>query len=88
VAEPSFEDLYKQLEERASKLEDGKLPLEQSIKLYEEGVGIVDKLREMLTSAELRVKTLERRLADDEFELREVDDETSADVYDSGFADD
>jgi exodeoxyribonuclease VII small subunit len=87
VAEPSFEDLYKQLEERATKLEDGKLPLEESIKLYEEGVGIVDKLRELLMSAELRVKTLERRLADDEFELREVDD-ASADAYDPGSGDD
>jgi exodeoxyribonuclease VII small subunit len=87
VAEPSFEDLYKQLEERATKLEDGKLPLEESIRLYEEGVGIVDKLREMLTSAELRVKTLERRLADDEFELREVDD-AGDDAYDPGYEDD
>ena len=87
MAEPSFEDLYRQLEERASKLEDGKLPLEESIKLYEEGVGIVDRLREMLTSAELRVKTLERRLADDEFELREVD-EAPDEAYDPGFGDD
>jgi len=83
VAEPSFEDLYKQLEEKAVRLDDGKLPLEESIKLYEEGVGLVDRLREMLTSAELRVRTLERRLADDEFELREMDDGSEG-TYDSG----
>ncbi|MCA9823487.1 MAG: exodeoxyribonuclease VII small subunit [Dehalococcoidia bacterium] len=83
MAEPSFEDLYKQLEEKAARLDDGKLPLEESIKLYEEGVGLVDRLREMLTSAELRVRTLERRLADDEFELREMDDGSEG-TYDSG----
>ena len=83
MAEPSFEDLYKQLEEKAVRLDDGKLPLEESIKLYEEGVGLVDRLREMLTSAELRVRTLERRLADDEFELREMDDGSEG-TYDSG----
>lgn len=83
MAEPSFEDLYKQLEEKAARLDDGKLPLEESIKLYEEGVGLVDRLREMLTSAELRVRTLERRLADDEFELRELDDGSEG-TYDSG----
>ena len=87
MAEPSFEELYRQLEEKAGKLDDGKLPLEESIKLYEEGVGLVDRLREMLTSAELRVKTLERRLADDEFELREVDD-APEEAYDPGFEDD
>ncbi len=83
MAEPSFEDLYKQLEAKAAKLDDGKLPLEESIKLYEEGVELVDRLREMLTSAELRVRTLERRLTDDEFELHEVDE-----AYDPGFEDD
>ena len=83
MAEPSFEDLYKQLDVKATRLDDGKLPLEESIKLYEEGVGLVDRLREMLTSAELRVRTLERRLADDEFELREMDDGSEG-TYDSG----
>ena len=83
MAQPSFEDLYKQLEEKDARLDDGKLPLEESIKLYEEGVGLVDRLREMLTSAELRVRTLERRLADDEFELREMDDGSEG-TYDSG----
>ena len=33
MAEPSFEDLYKQLEEKAARLDDGKLPLEESIKV-------------------------------------------------------
>jgi exodeoxyribonuclease VII small subunit len=82
MAESTFEELYKALEEKAGKLEQGNLPLEDSLRLYEEGVALVDSLREMLASAQLRVRAIERRLSDDELELRETVAEYDADFQD------
>jgi exodeoxyribonuclease VII small subunit len=69
----TFETLYGQLEEKARKLEQGNLPLEESLKLYEEGAALVDRLRTILEGAELRVKTLQTHLEQDLQELREVE---------------
>lgn len=71
----SFEALYAQLEEKARKLEQGNLPLEESLKLYEEGAALVDRLREILEGAELRIRTLQTHLEQDIQELREVEAE-------------
>ena len=79
MPEPSFDALYADLEEKARKLEAGNLPLEESLRLYEEGAGLVDRLREILEKAELQVKTLHSRLEEDQFELRE-----SEEAYEAG----
>ena len=73
MPEPTFEALYAALEEKARKLEQGNLPLEASLKLYEEGAKLVDQLRVILEKAELQVKTLQGRMDEDEFQLREVE---------------
>ncbi|MEX1104133.1 MAG: exodeoxyribonuclease VII small subunit [Dehalococcoidia bacterium] len=82
-ADETFEVLYGQLEEKARKLEQGNLPLEESLKLYEEGASLVDRLRTILEGAELRVKTLQTHLEQDLQELREVESE-----YDEAFEED
>ncbi|MGE5596982.1 MAG: exodeoxyribonuclease VII small subunit [Hyphomicrobiales bacterium] len=82
MAEQSFEELYAALEEKARKLEQGNLPLEESLALYEEGVALVDRLREILEGAELRVRTLQARFEEDEAQLREVEVEYGADFDD------
>ena len=71
--EPTFEDLHSQLEEKARKLEQGNLPLAESLKLYDEGAALVHRLREILDAAELRVETIQSRLSEDEAQLREVE---------------
>lgn len=81
MAEETFEELYGSLEEKARRLEQGNLPLEESLRLYEEGAGLVDQLRTILETAELRVKTLQGRLDDEQAQLREVE-------ADYGFAED
>ena len=53
-----FEKNLKRLEEIVSKLEDGELQLEQSLKLFEEGIGISRACNLKLTEAENRVKLL------------------------------
>ena len=73
MPEPTFEALYAALEEKARKLEPGNLPLEASLKLYEEGAKLVDQLRVILEKAELQVRTLQGRMDEDEFQLREVE---------------
>lgn len=74
----TFEELYRELEETAKQLERGNLPLEEALRLYERGTELVDRLREILRSAELRVQQLHARLASDETELREVESEYQA----------
>ena len=53
----TFEEKLAKLTEIVDKLEAGnELPLEDSLKLFEEGVGLVSSCREMLENAEQRVE--------------------------------
>lgn len=79
MAEKTFEQLYAALEEKARRLEQGNLPLEASLKLYEEGAAIADDLRKILEGAELQVKTLHARLEDDRSQIGEVEASYDAD---------
>jgi exodeoxyribonuclease VII small subunit len=71
----SFEALFTQLEERARRLEQGNLPLEESLALYEEGAALVDRLRQVLDAAELRIRNVQGRFEEDIGALREVESE-------------
>jgi exodeoxyribonuclease VII small subunit len=53
-----FEAALKELEEIVARMEDGELPLEQSLQLFERGVALARDCRAALDTAELRVKTL------------------------------
>ena len=55
----TFEEKLAKLSEIVDKLEAGnELPLEDSLKLFEEGVGLVSSCREMLESAEQRIENV------------------------------
>ena len=55
----TFEEKLAKLTEIVDKLEAGnELPLEDSLKLFEEGVGLVSACREMLENAEQRVENV------------------------------
>ncbi len=55
----TFEEKLAKLTEIVDKLEAGnELPLEDSLKLFEEGVGLVSSCREMLENAEQRVENV------------------------------
>jgi exodeoxyribonuclease VII small subunit len=58
VERETFESVYTELEDAVRRLEDGGLPLEESIALFERGMTLAQRCREMLASAELRVTTL------------------------------
>lgn len=74
----SFETLYAALEERARRLEQGNLSLEDSLKLYEEGAAVVAELRTVLDAAELRVRTVRGQVDSDDNQFREPEAEYEA----------
>jgi exodeoxyribonuclease VII small subunit len=55
---PSFEESLKKLETIVDQLEKGDLSLEDSIKLFEEGVGLSAACKKELDEAEGKVKIL------------------------------
>jgi exodeoxyribonuclease VII small subunit len=56
--EIKFEAALKRLEEIVAKLEDGDMDLEQSMKLFEEGMGTVKRLQKKLDEAEKKIEKL------------------------------
>lgn len=56
--EKSFEKSLDELEKIVAKLEAGDLPLEESLKLFEDGVKLSRNCRERLTNAERRIEIL------------------------------
>ena len=56
----SFEDALKRLEETVKVLESGTVPLEESLKLFEEGVALVKLCNGKLDEAEQKVKILRK----------------------------
>lgn len=56
--EISFEAAMLRLEEIVKALEDGKAPLDTSLALFEEGVGLVAMCKNQLDNAEQKVKIL------------------------------
>lgn len=53
-----FEELYRRLEETVGKLEQGSLSLEDSLKLYEEGMALARRCQALLDAAEQRITRL------------------------------
>lgn len=56
--EVSFEDVLERLEEIVDLLESGENPLEKSLELFEEGVGLVKLCNKKLENVENSVKIL------------------------------
>jgi exodeoxyribonuclease VII small subunit len=54
----TFEQSLNDLERIVKQLEEGDLALEESLKLFEEGVKLSRECRERLTSAERRIQVL------------------------------
>ena len=72
----SFEQAMSRLEEIARILEQGQASLEESIKLYEEGIQLIDFCQSKLDEAEKKVLKLQKN-ANGEFETSPLDEPTS-----------
>lgn len=57
---PTFEAAIVRLTEIVAALEDGSAPLDDSLKLYEEGISLVRLCSERLDAAEQQIKVLTR----------------------------
>ena len=67
----TFEQAIKRLEEIVAELEEGNLPLEESLKIYEEGVELTKFCSSKLNETEDKIKTLVKTGAD--FKLKSTD---------------
>ena len=54
----SLEDAMARLEKIVAEMESDKLPLEKSLKLYEEGIGLVSQCTEQLEAAKRKIQIL------------------------------
>ncbi len=57
-SQPTFEELYRELEETVRRLEAGDLTLDQSVALFERGASLAEQCNVLLDAAELRVRQL------------------------------
>src|SRR5947209_19853474 len=64
-ATPTFEDAYRRLEQTVERLSAGGLPLEESLRLFEQGMALTNYCSTLLDRAELRVQQV-GQLAPDE----------------------
>lgn len=59
IAQLSFEAALKRLEEIVRRLEGGEAPLDESIRLYEEGEGLKRQCEARLEAARARIETIQ-----------------------------
>jgi len=62
----SFEDSIDRLEEIVRNLEEDQVPLEESIKLYEEGMKLGKKCKQILEDADRKIAKLSAELEKEE----------------------
>ena len=72
--QPTFEESIKRLEEIVAKLEEGQVPLDESLKLFEEGVGLSRQCNARLEEIERRIEILVKG-EDGELEARPFEEE-------------
>jgi exodeoxyribonuclease VII small subunit len=62
---PTFEQAFHQLQQTVEQLEDGALPLEEALALFEQGMQLVALCSSHLDQAALRVLEIETALANE-----------------------
>jgi exodeoxyribonuclease VII small subunit len=77
--EPGFEEALGRLEAIVRDLEEGDLPLEESLRLFEEGVRLTRQCAARLDEAQRKIEILMR---DDQGDLKLVPFETARDAGD------
>ena len=71
--EKSFEKSLEELELIVGRLEDGDLPLEESLELFEKGIKLSRECRQRLSTAERRIQILIKD-ADGQLGVKDFDD--------------
>ena len=68
MSEQKFEDALKRLEEIVNNLENGDVSLEETVKMFQEGIGLAKICKNKLQSAEKEIKKIVKD-SDGEFQL-------------------
>ena len=63
---PNFENIIERLEALVERLETGGMPLDEALKVYEEGVHLARAGNTLLEGAENRIEELQKALNEDE----------------------
>jgi len=71
--EKAFEENLRRLENIVDELEQGDVPLDDALKMFEEGIALSKACTEKLTQAELRLKKLSKDM-EGAFHLTDVDE--------------
>ena len=58
ISDMKYEEAVAELDKLVTQLEEGQLPLEETLKLYERGQQLARLCAELLDKAELRIRTL------------------------------
>ena len=66
----NFEETLRQLDETLRRLEDGELPLDEALDLFERGVALVREAGEFLNGAEQKITLLTRDWEEVAFEAQ------------------
>lgn len=92
TAEPSFEDALARLEDLVERLEDGEVPLEESLEAYAEGTRLVKLCMDRLAKAESTIRELHESTRGFRLESAETgegdDDEDDDDLEEGSGQDD
>ena len=78
VEKLSFEDAYNKLEETTKTLEIGNLTLEESTKLYKQGMELAKHCNELLKATELKIESLQTQFGESSVTLDKEAENPSA----------
>jgi exodeoxyribonuclease VII small subunit len=73
ISELSFEESIKELTNIVGKIEQGEIPLQDSLEQYEKGMALIKQCRTILEKAEKRIEKIS------EVEIEQAKDKTSSD---------
>jgi exodeoxyribonuclease VII small subunit len=65
ISKMSFEEAIKELTDIVSKIEQGKIPLQDSLEQYEKGMALIKHCKSILEKAEKRIEKISEEKTDD-----------------------
>ncbi len=77
IKEMSFEDTIQELRDIVTKIEEGQIPLQESIDKYERGMSLIKHCREALQQAEKKIE----KISDQQQEIEESEENSDDELF-------